>query len=234
MHRHLIAGAQLNGNSGFQSQSPQIQGQTTQNGQPLDQGPNGGPIQSNGSNKNGNAMQSGAPSYANGQQSWSSQNSDRVYMLRFDACGREFICVDGRRVYFDNVNSLSTGANATTQNQYRAGYGSYDSQSHRNAEAPHPAADQLNDDQLKTDQQGSRAIQKSSGDGKSERTPDPSKSRDTTNDELNPSSLDDARNNNSSELMNGENDNAVQADFDANAEVNQPGESTTDQIQPKR
>jgi hypothetical protein len=51
---------------------------------------------------------------------------------------------------------------------------------------------------------------------------------------LNPNTLDDARKNNSSELSKRENDNAVQADVDANAEVNQPGESTKDVIQPKR
>ncbi len=226
---------QLNGNSGFQSQSPQIQGQTTQNGQQLYQGLNGGPIQNNGSDRNGNAMQAGAPSYAtNGQQSWSSQNSGRVYMLRVDACGREFICVDGRPVYFDNVNSLSTPANAATQNQYRSGYGSYDSLNGRNAEAPPPAADKQKADQPLVDQQGSLAVPKSSRDDGSERKQDPSRSRDTNKDELNPNTLDDARKNNSSELSKRENDNAVQADVDANAEVNQPGESTKDVIQPKR
>ncbi|XZE20350.1 hypothetical protein SH449x_000218 [Pirellulaceae bacterium SH449] len=193
---------QLNGNGGFQAQSPQIQGQTTQNGQPL-------------------------------QQSWSSHNSGRVYMLRVDACGREFICVDGRPVYFDKVNSLSMQANAATQNQYRSGNGSFDSQNGRNAEAP-PAADNQNADQPIIDQQGSLAVPRSSRDGRSEPTQDRSKSRDINNDELNPNTLDDARNNNSSELNKRENDNVVQADVDANAEVNQQGESTKDLIQPKR
>ena len=148
----------MNSTSGFQSQSPQSLGQTTQNGQPLDQGLNTGATQRNGSNQNGNAMQFGAPSYAaDGRQSWSSQNSGRVHMLRFDARGREFICVDGRPIYFDNVNSVSTQANAATQNQYRSGYGSYDSQNGRNAEAPPRAPDKQNAVQPKTDQQGSRA-----------------------------------------------------------------------------
>ncbi len=35
------------------------------------------------------------------------QNSGRTYQLQHDASGREFICMNGQRVYFDNQNSSS-------------------------------------------------------------------------------------------------------------------------------
>ena len=68
---------------------------------------------------------------------WMSNNmqpSGQVYMLRHDASGREFICVNGSPVYFDsphmnqtngamNQNGQSAGMQ---QNQRRAGYGSHD------------------------------------------------------------------------------------------------------------
>ena len=67
----------------------------------------------------GNLAQGG-----NMQQPGQTQIAGAVYVLRFDASGREFICVNGSAVYFDNVNSLAGQGNQG--NQYRAGYGSYE------------------------------------------------------------------------------------------------------------
>ncbi len=55
--------------------------------------------------------------YANGQP----MNSGRAHTLRHDASGREFICLNGQRVYFDNAPTMS-GQNGA----YSAGYGGDD------------------------------------------------------------------------------------------------------------
>ena len=116
---------QANGGSGFQS-SP-VQGQRMQAGQPSNQGWNRNAIQNSGSIQNGARMQSsGSVASDNRQSSLSTQNAGPVYMLRYDVNGREFICVNGRPVYFDNVNSVSAQGNPGNQNQFRAGYGDYD------------------------------------------------------------------------------------------------------------
>ena len=113
-------------NSGLQPQTNLRQGQTLQPGQTVNQGWSAGSGQSNGSMQNG-SMQNGSMGQSGGfapgtsmQQSSYSQNAGRVYVLRFDASGREFICVDGTQVYFDNAASASTHGNANTQSQYRA------------------------------------------------------------------------------------------------------------------
>ncbi len=162
---------QSNGDGGFQSQSNARQAQPMQNGQASSQGWSTGGNQSNGTMQNGTTNQSGGfvPN-TNMQQSWTSQNAGRVYVLRFDAGGREFICVDGRPVYFDNVNSLSTQGNVNSQNQYRAGYGNYDSINSqnfknasgvRNSQQPQPQSSQAAPN-LQRDWQNSRNVEPSS------------------------------------------------------------------------
>ena len=155
MHRHLIAGAlaclgsnlfgqnldntvnQTQGElnkvqstlqNGIQNSRDTVdQGQNMQAGQSSNQGWNRNAIQNSSSIQNGARMQSGGSVASDNLQSTqSTQNSGPVYMLRYDVNGREFICVNGRPVYFDNVNSVSAQGNPGNQNQYRAGYGNYD------------------------------------------------------------------------------------------------------------
>jgi hypothetical protein len=63
---------------------------------------------------------------------WQAQpHSGRVYVMRYDASGREYICVNGRPVYFDNqgMNSSQSQSNAMRVNErYSSGYGSYEAQ----------------------------------------------------------------------------------------------------------
>ncbi len=115
-------GIQWNGNNG--SQLLQQQGQPMQPGQRQSQVWNSQTNQNTGAInragiESGNLSQGG-----NMQQPGQSQITGPVYLLRFDASGREYICVNGSAVYFDNVNSLAGQGNQG--NQYRAGYGSYD------------------------------------------------------------------------------------------------------------
>lgn len=51
-----------------------------------------------------------------------------VYLLRFDSYGREFICVNGMRVYFDVAQSMSpaTQMNTDDSERYRAGFANPD------------------------------------------------------------------------------------------------------------
>jgi len=100
-------------------------------------------FQANGNNGSQSQQRQGQPIQA-GQ----SQNAGPVYMLRFDASGREFICVNGRPIYFDNVNSTSSQGNSgnqnqyqnqyqnqnQNQNQYRSGYGSYNGNNGNNGD----------------------------------------------------------------------------------------------------
>ncbi|WP_372725452.1 hypothetical protein, partial [Novipirellula sp.] len=81
-------------------------------------GYHGGQVYGNqyGSSYGGTAYSSGyagTGSYMGGHS-----GSGVVHTLRHDASGREYICVGGQRVYFDNV--------ATQNGSYQAGYGSYD------------------------------------------------------------------------------------------------------------
>jgi len=123
---------QRNATGGIQSSGIQRQGQVMEPGQFSNQVGNAGVIQNNGVMQNRsttpmrNQSQWNQSQNNNMQQSRLSQASGRVYMLRYDANGREFICIGGRPVYFDNVSSVSAPQNSATQNQYRAGYGNYD------------------------------------------------------------------------------------------------------------
>jgi hypothetical protein len=123
----------LNNNSGFPSQGVQGQNQTWQGAQGYQQGmqsgssPYNGTMQNGGMNQWGNSTQ---PMY--GQNSWSPQ-SGRVYMLRHDRFGREYICVDGYMVYVQNTTTNSV--QGTQQGQYRSGYGNYDMQNLNNGGA---------------------------------------------------------------------------------------------------
>ena len=169
---------QGNGNSGFQSPAIQSQGQATQSGQFSNQVLNSGLMQNNGSMQNTPMTSSWNSSQNNNnqQQSWSSQTANRVYVLRFDANGREFICVDGRPVYFDNVNSVTAQGNSTTQNQFRAGYGNYDLKNGQNMQNQ-----SRNGDQLKTEQQNSGSGQNSFRDSTNSRNVGPINPNNTTN-----------------------------------------------------
>ena len=96
-------------------------------------------------------MQSGGSVASDNLQSTqSTQNSGPVYMLRYDVNGREFICVNGRPVYFDNVNSVSAQGTPGNQNQYRAGYGNYDLKNGQNNQFP-------SRDRVQSQQQNSRS-----------------------------------------------------------------------------
>ena len=204
---------QANGNNG--SQSLQRQAQPMQAGQSPTQGWNAGAGQNSGSmqyrpqSTGGNLM-----AVDNMQQPWQSQNVGRVYVLRFDANGREFICVDGRPVYFDNVNAVSAQGNSTNQNQYRSGYGNYDSQNGQ-----------------QTRQQGSG--QNSANGGNNMRPADPSSPRDTTNGQFDSKKPDQASSSNSTEAKKSQNASGLQTDIDANADVNKPSVNSTDFTPPK-
>jgi len=118
---------QSNSDNEFQSPTIQRQGQAMQSGQSANQVLNAGSMQNNGEMQNMPMTPTWNSSQNNNmQQSWSSPAVGCVYVLRFDANGREFICMNGRPMYFDNVNSVSAQGNSGTQNQYRAGYGNYD------------------------------------------------------------------------------------------------------------
>ena len=128
MHRHLIAGALACLGSNLFGQNldntvNQTQGELNKVQSTLQNG-----IQnSRDTVVQGQNMQAGGSVASDNLQSTqSTQNSGPVYMLRYDVNGREFICVNGRPVYFDNVNSVSAQGNPGNQNQYRAGYGNYD------------------------------------------------------------------------------------------------------------
>ncbi len=84
----------------------------------------------------------------------------RVYVLRHDRFGREFICVNGQAVYFDNQGTSSAAQQSSDSNRYRAGYGSYDAQGERTETSSHtrfdatgvaPATDESTDSQIRTE-----------------------------------------------------------------------------------
>lgn len=81
---------------------------------------------------NAPAYEPSQPTYGYGQMghqsggnmhagSYSGYANQGVHTLRYDHTGREFICVGGERIYFDN--SLSS-ATAGQEQRYEAGYGS--------------------------------------------------------------------------------------------------------------
>jgi len=161
----------LNGNPGVQSNnnlqnnsnrqpgqldsnlSTQVQGQpgvgTQQRGNNVPQDTSNqqrNTFQANGSNGSQSFQGQGQPMQPGQVQTGQSPYAGPVYMLRFDASGREFICVNGRAIYFDNVNSISAQGNSRnqnqSQNQYRAGYGSYDGNNGDTLRGRSPTSDQ--------------------------------------------------------------------------------------------
>ncbi len=219
---------QANRNNG--SQSLQRQGQPMQAGQSPTQGWNSGAGQNNGSmqyrpqSTGGNSM-----AVDNMQQPMQSQNAGRVYLLRFDANGREFICVDGWPVYFDNVNSVSAQGNSGTQNQYRAGYGNYDSRNGQNAQ------DQFrNGDQRKTEQQNNATGQNSFGNSTNSRTVDPVSSPKTTNGpEVATPDRDLLRSDKQNQSTGRLNEGETNLDFNAKSNVINPSKTSNDLIESK-
>ena len=219
---------QANGNNG--SQSLQRQAQPMQAGQSPTQGWNAGAGQNSGSmqyrpqSTGGNSM-----AVDNMQQPWQSQNVGRVYVLRFDANGREFICVDGRPVYFDNVNSVSAQGNSGIQNQYRAGYGNHDLKNGQNTQ------DQSrNGDQRKTEQQNNATGQNSFGNSTNSRTVDPVNSPTTTNGpEVASPDRDRLRSDKQNEAKGRQNEGETNLDFDAKSNAINPSKTSNDIIEPK-
>lgn len=165
----------------------------------------------------------------NMQQPWQSQNVGRVYVLRFDANGREFICVDGRPVYFDNVNSVSAQGNSGTQNQYRAGYGNYDLKNGQKTQDP-----SRNADQTKTEQQTNATGQNSLGDSTNSRTVDPVNSPKTTNGpEVASPERDRLRSDRQNESKGRQNEGETNLNFDAKSNTINPSKTSNDLTEPK-
>lgn len=75
-----------------------------------------------------NAYAGQASSYGNGL------TTGRTYRLRYDGNGREFICVNGQRIYFDGPNSNSQARDTDHSQRYQAAYGSYDQDDVQSAE----------------------------------------------------------------------------------------------------
>ena len=224
---------QPNGNSGFQSQSIQRQGQPMQGGLLSNQSRHPNEIQNSGSMQSRPQTQMGSAGPAdNMQQSWSSQNTGRVYVLRFDANGREFICVDGRPVYFDNGNSLSSQGNAGNQNQFRSGYGNYDLKNGQNSQVPSRESYPQ-----KNQQPTFGSDQNSSGHDNSSRSVDPSNLRDTSKGksdaEVSSPASERARSNIQSESKALQNGVDSQTDFNTKSDVIKPSTGSTDITPPK-
>ncbi len=219
---------QANGING--AQSFQTQGQPLQVGQPQNQGwnagagQNGGPMQYRTQSESGNSM-----AVENNQQPWQSQSASRVYVLRIDASGREFICVNGRPVYFDNVNSVSAQANSGTQNQYRAGYGNYDLRNGQNTQNQSSKADQL-----KTEQKTSGSGQNSFSDGTNSQTLNPANSTKTTNgsDVVSPD-RDRLGSDKQIQAKQSQNEVKTNTDFDVKSDTINPSKTSNDLIEPK-
>ncbi|HUP81494.1 MAG TPA: hypothetical protein VM260_23285 [Pirellula sp.] len=237
---------QANGNSGFQSPAVQRQGQPMQSGQLSNQQNNGsmpynGAMQYNGSVQNNGSMQNNGsgqnmpmtPTWNSSQnnsmqQSWSSQNAG-VHLLRFDASGREFICIGGRPVYFDNVNSVSSQGNSGTQNQHRSGYGNYNLKNGQNTQNQSRQGDQL-----KNEQQTPATDQKSFSDSTNSRTVDPSNSLKATNSpEVESPARDRLRSDKQNDSTRRQNDGETRSDFDAKSDVNNPSKTSNDVTEPR-
>ena len=153
----------VNGQAGVTNQNaanaraPQ-RGLSMQNQYPQNQGTQGW---QNGSQSQmagaGNMMANGGM-MAGGMQS--SGPMGPVYLLQHEASGREFICVNGSRVYFDQPGTnQNTGTNqfdantSAVQEQRRAGYGNYDQATNPQAPPqPAQAADpEINNDDSNAD-----------------------------------------------------------------------------------
>jgi hypothetical protein len=134
----LSGGVQQNGNANSTLQGQYSQGQFPQGQFPQGQYPQGQYQQGQypqGQYQQGQQSQGqySQGQYSQGQYSQGqySQGSGQVYLLRRDACGREFICVNGNPVYFDSPSMKSQDGSINqivpdVQNQRRAGYGSQD------------------------------------------------------------------------------------------------------------
>ena len=219
---------QAYGNNG--SQSLQRRAQPMQAGQSPTRGWNSGTGQNSGSMQYRPQSTAGnSTAVDNMQQPLQSQNAGRVYVLRFDANGREFICVDGRPVYFDNVNSVSAQGNSGTQNQYRAGYGNYDSKNGQNTQ------DQFrNGDQRKSEQQTNATGQNAFGNSTNSRIVDPVNSPKTTNGpEVASPDRDRLRLDKQNESTGRQNEGETNLDFDAKANAINPSKTSNDPIEPK-
>lgn len=228
-------GAQQSGSSVGQNsyntfQSPQSHGQQMQPGQSQTQGWNTETGQNSGAMQNRARTESGSSMPVdNTQQSGKSQNAGQVFMLRLDAIGREFICVNGRPVYFDNVNSVSAQGNSGTQNQYRAGYGNYDLKNDQNSQDQSRKGDRL-----KTEQQTSGSGQSSFSDSTNSRTVGPINSTNTSNGpEIASPDRDRLRSDKQNESKRRQNDGETRSDFDAKTDVVNPGKTFNDVTDPK-
>lgn len=224
------------GNSGFQSPVIQRQGQTMQTGQLSNQELNSGTMQNKGTMQNNGTMPYmpmnstwNSSQNNNMQQSLSSQVGGRVYVLRLDANGREFICVDGRPVYFDNVTSVPAQGNSGVQDQYRAGYGNYDLNNGQNTQ------DQLRkSDPPKTEQKTPGSGQSPFGDSTNTRNVGPMNPPKTTSVPEVPSpDRDRVRSSNQDESKGRQNDEGKKSEFDAKPDVINPSKASNDLIEPK-
>ena len=221
---------QPNGNGGFQPQANLRQVQPMQSGQTSNQGRYLGPNQFNGSMQTGPLSQSGSFGTSNGmQQSGLPQNSGQVYMLRIDASGREFICVGGSPVYFDNVSSVSTQGNSAPQGQYQAGYGNYDT---KNGQNTLESTRGRNPSQIQ--QQSSGTGQNSLGDRQNAREVNPSKPIEAAKDKEVASperQRIEADNRSDSKELRDANDSPFGGDV--KADITKPEKTPTDDVPPK-
>ncbi|WP_153558616.1 hypothetical protein [Roseimaritima sediminicola] len=86
----------------------------------------------------------GQPTYHSGYSGGypSHMASQQTHVLRYDASGREFICVGGQRVYFDNPAPAGNLQPMNAQDSdYSAGYNQYDTMEAPGQDAP-PAPNQ--------------------------------------------------------------------------------------------
>ncbi len=218
------------GNGQFQSQANSRQAQPMQNGQASNQGMYPSANQFNGAMQNGSFNQFGNFAPSNGmQQSWSSQSAGQVYMLRIDASGREFICVGGMPVYFDNVSSVSPQGNSAQQGQYQAGYGNYDSRNSTNAQE---STRGRNPSQIQ--QQSSGANQNTQGGRQNLRDMDSIRSTEAARDKE-VDSTERQRNRDENRINSKElgKNNDSQSDVDFKSDVTKPDKATSDDTSPK-
>jgi hypothetical protein len=224
---------QSNGNNGNPSQSIQGQGQGLQGGQAWNQGMNSNATPNNGTmqNRSGTQFRSSS-SGSNGQQFWAVQNDNCVYLLRFDANGREYICVNGRPVYFDNVKSVSPQGNSGIQNPYTAGYGNYELNNGQNVQNSSREANQSRTQP--SQQQPLGQGQNSRDRGNNMRTVDPNNARGaTTGDNVAIPDRNQNRLNNQGDSAILQNGVETQNNFNSKTEVTKPSETTSDVTPPR-
>jgi hypothetical protein len=119
-----------------------------------DSAPSNGDVQGNWSGQPFATPAVGMPSYGHSGDfhSFVQPVSNRVYTLRYDAWGREFICVNGQRIYFDN-RPASMGQPMQDGQRYQAGFGSYDQESNANQSNQGQAQQQQDPQQQQRQQQ---------------------------------------------------------------------------------